>query len=317
MNRDQGFDFDFIFLNIFGFSRLFLISKTAVIHAYCIVSIVYYLIIFIYVMDATWFSSSGDHTRHSQHQVVGDHHLNHSISSPLETVLLSGSDWNTLLQGVVNMCVSFDREQQGGVDDVYYMLVTTRSMMQHVSSLLDGVENGASVVNRIQIKYVETLYDVIKLGSVLQLVMRQGMQGSGRPCVVILHGLDTVVDASHGISASLANLPGGSGRNKQGRHVVESLLCRALAVVQDAIDNTRGTCLSVLCATLWSECIDDPPRYFFFVSRWLKNMYGMYKCDERGKEGYQGVSKVEFDGRTHKPMRVGPQAYIQRQLVNT
>jgi hypothetical protein len=179
------------------------------------------------------------------------------------------------------------------------------------------VEDGASVVNKIQIKYVETLYDVIKLGSVLHLVMRQGMQGSERPCVVILHGLDTIVDASHGISSSLANLSSGGGKNKQGRHVVESLLCRALAVVKDAVDNTRGTCTSIVCATLWSECIEDPPRYYFFVSRWLKNMYGMYKSEEKGKEWYHTVSKIEFDGITHKPVRVGPHAYIQRQHVNT
>lgn len=257
-------------------------------------------------MDATWFSSPGEGTRQQSHQVVADpnHHQN---TPPLDTVLLTGSDWNALLQGVVNMCVSFDGNQQGD-DDVYYLVVTTRSMMHHMSSL-----TGASVVNRIQIKYVETLYDVIKLGSVLHLVMRQG---SERPCVVILHGLDTLVDASHGISSSLASVSSGGGRNKQGRHVVESLLCRALAVVVDAVENTRKTKRAIVCATLWSENVDTPPRYFFFVSRWLKCMYGMYKSDEPGREWYHTVSKIEFDGLTHGPVRVGPRAYVQGQRIN-
>lgn len=277
-------------------------------------------------MDATWFSSSrGKHKRGPQqdvveasqhHQLVGHGGDDIGISS-LDTVLLTGSDWDALLQGVVNMCVSFDREQQEvAEDDVYYLLVTTRPMMQHGSSLLGDMDDDASVVNRIQIKYVETLYDVIRLGSVLPLVMRQGQQGSERHCVVILHGLDKIVDASHGISSSLANVSGAEGRNKQGRHGVESLLCRTMAIMKDAVENTRRKGLSILCATLWSESMDNPPRYYFFVSRWLKSMYGMYLSEKLGEEWYHTVSKIEFDETTHRPARVGPLAFIQRQRMN-
>lgn len=292
-------------------------------------------------MDATWFSSAMEHM---DPNVIDDtechrQKLPESISSSLETILAHGSDWNILLQGAVNMCVSFEKERQRSkgagkgedVDDTYYLLVTTRSMMQQMSPEFFLSESGsggspedaecrASVVNRIQIKYVETLQDIIRLGSVLHLMMRQGRgsenMGSTRPCVVVLHGLDRIVDASHGISSSLAVMPGGGPRGKPSRYIVELLLCRAMAIVKDAVENTSGNHSSILCATLWSECIEDPPRYFFCVSRWLRVMYGFYSSEAPGKDWYYAVSKIEFDALTHKPGRVGPIIYLQKQRVH-
>jgi len=84
--------------------------------------------------------------------------------------------------------------------------------------------------SKIYIKYVETLYDVVKLGAVLQMAEKG-------PKVVVLHGLEKMMDGSNKMLPSLvSSFASSSGRGGGQRVVsVESLLCRGLGVMCNAM----------------------------------------------------------------------------------
>jgi hypothetical protein len=99
---------------------------------------------------------------------------------------------------------------------------------QHNGSihLMEKMKNAWS---NIYIKYVETLYDVVKLGAVLQMA-------ENGPTVVVLHGLEKMMDGSNKILPSLLSSFASSGRGVGQRVVsVESLLCRGLGVMCNAM----------------------------------------------------------------------------------
>lgn len=77
--------------------------------------------------------------------------------------------------------------------------------------------------SKIHIKYIENLYDLVKLASVLPLAERP-------PRALIIHGLDVMMDASVKILPSLMSAHGG-----QRALSVEWLLCRALSCMTDAM----------------------------------------------------------------------------------
>ena len=83
--------------------------------------------------------------------------------------------------------------------------------------------------SKIYIKYVETLYDVVKVGAVLHMA-------ENGPTVVVLHGLEKMMDGSNKIMPSLLSSFASSGRGGGQRVVsVESLLCRGLGVMCNAM----------------------------------------------------------------------------------
>ena len=180
------------------------------------------------------------------------------------------------------------------VQPAYWILASKTIMNQ------SNFTNAASVpagfdLHRVNLKYRETLQDIIQFGANLHLAYT-----GYKPIVVVLHGLDQIVDASHATLsvAPMNGLYGASGKVGSGGKgsrssrlsgSVEPLLCRALAIVRDALDHHAGRTGSpyVLCATLHGEdARSEPPRYFYFVSRWLEDLF---ECDRDG-----AVARVAF-----------------------
>jgi hypothetical protein len=255
-------------------------------------------------MDASWFSSSS---------------RCHVPTALTARCILSSSDWASSLRSVLWLMATFERQfgavqsssQPGDrgpgavstvstvptvspVHPVYWILASQTIMNQSNFATTASVPAGFDL-HRINLKYRETLQDIIQFGANLHLAYT-----SYQPMVVVLHGLDQIVDASH---AALSVAPmhgmfgaggkGGSsgkgGRSSRLSGSVEPLLCRALAVLRDALDHhaTRTGSPYVLCATLHGEdARSEPPRYFYFVSRWLEDLY---ECDRDGS-----VDRIEL-----------------------
>ena len=73
-------------------------------------------------------------------------------------------------------------------------------------------------------------------------------------------------------------------RNSNLFHVVEPMLCRALAVLRDGLEQHRKRTGSpyVLCASLWGEDAEkEPPGYYYIVKRWCDEK-GLYVCGRDG-----------------------------------
>lgn len=153
------------------------------------------------------------------------------------------------------------------------------------------VEEMKNAWSRIYIKYVETLYDVVTLGAVLQMA-------ENGPKVVLLHGLEKMMDGSNKILPSLlSSFASSSGRGGGQRVVsVESLLCRGLGVMCNAMETVahnnnekkRGKCM--LMGTMFSSSLGEPPRNYYLVKRWFEDMFGFYRI--RGSMDGYTLSRV-------------------------
>ena len=158
-----------------------------------------------------------------------------------------------------------------------------QSNFADVASMPTGVD-----LNRINLKYRETLAEILQFGANLHVAYGSAYQ----PIVVVLHGLDKIADASHsthrGAARSVPTPPRARGahvtRNSNLFHVVEPMLCRALAVLRDGLEQHRKRTGSpyVLCASLWGEDAEkEPPGYYYIVKRWCDEK-GLYVCGRDG-----------------------------------
>ncbi len=240
-------------------------------------------------MDASWFSFDSSARSHVPTALTA-------------RCILSSSDWALSLRSVMLLMANFERRfgavQSGGlgvrgsvarptVQPAYWILTSQTIMNQSNFARAASVPAGFDL-HRVNLKYRETLQDIIQFAANLHLAYT-GYQ----PMVVVLHGLDQVVDAS---LATLSVAPmnslfgaggkvgsgGKGGRSSRLSGTVEPLLCRAMAILRDALDHhaKRTGSPYVLCATLHGEdARSEPPRYFYFVSRWLEDLY---ECDRDG-----------------------------------
>ena len=234
-------------------------------------------------MDATWFVplSLSESWRHHQHTVSTSTSTATTTKDGMTSLLLCGPDWSVLMQLVLGLYQTMyhlpthpgwhhgmsPATATTSTTTTSVWIVTTRHVMREASDVrLDDGVFVSSMLEKVQIKYVENLYDVIRLGSVFHLLERDA-----KPCMVVLHGLDAMLGAT---------LPHGNNTG------VERLLCRALAVMKDAVGyDTVGSCL---CATWCSGGMDDLPPYYYIVSRWLEEMYGCFKKNTGGADGGGG-----------------------------
>ena len=261
-------------------------------------------------MDASWFTSSS---------------RCHAPTAHTARCILSSPDWALSLRSVIRLMATFDRQfgaeqprrqpgRQPGppiadgpdtaVKPAYWILASKTVMNQSNFANLANLAGSDGYdrldrfdLHRVNLKYRETLQDIIQFGANLHLAYT-----SYQPMVVVLHGLDQIVDASHATLSvapthGLFGVDGNVGSGKKGGRSsrlsgsVEPLLCRALATVRDALDHhaTRTGSPYVLCATLHGEDARiEPPRYFYFVSRWLEDLY---ECDRDG-----AVARLAFVG---------------------
>ena len=117
------------------------------------------------------------------------------------------------------------------------------------ASALGSSSNMPHIWSRVCIKYVDSLYDVLKIASVLPLATKP-------PIMVLLHGLDAMIDASNKIIPALVSASSKGGQS-HGRLVsVESLLCRTLATLTDAM--VRYFVWSPVKVPLKNACMNLP-----------------------------------------------------------
>jgi hypothetical protein len=247
-------------------------------------------------MDATWFIPSLSLSERETPQTCKRHTKTGSTSTlgmkdgGMISLLLCGPDWSVLMRLVLGLYQTMylgspphgqpvPRMSEPRTTTQSMWIVTTKQVMREASDvrLDDGVLVN-SMLEKVQIKYVENLYDVIRLGSVFHLLERDV-----KPSMVVLHGLDVMVGAT---SCS------------HGSHGVERLLCRALAVMKDAVGYDRVD--ACVCATWCSGGMDDLPPYYYIVSRWLEEMYGCFKKAAAGGDGGYDVCRIAMEDGPRK-----------------
>jgi hypothetical protein len=196
--------------------------------------------------------------------------------------LVSGSDLASLLAAVIRLCARFDAsygaEATGasitgrGAEPAYWILASQATMNQSDVARATGScpSLRQEFLHRIHIKYRETLQDIIQFAANLHLEYT-----TYKPLVVVMHGLDKMTDAS---VASVVPV-GPSGASHKGNRLlqtVEPLLCRALAIMRDALEQHAARTGSpyIVCGTVYGEDAgSEPPRYYYIVSRWLEDVF--------------------------------------------
>ena len=253
-------------------------------------------------MDASWFSASS---------------RCHIPAAVTARCILASSDWALSLRAIMWLCANFERQFGGegsrpgpgpggppAVLPAYWILTSQVIMNQSNFANAASFPAGFGLdLHRVTLKYRETLQDIIQFAANFHLAYT-GYQ----PIVVVLHGLDQIVDASYA-TLSVPTTGGGpyggsrggsggkmgsafkGGRSSRLFQMVEPLLCRALAVLRDALEHhaKRTGSPYVLCATLHGEdAQSEPPRYYYFVSRWLEELF---ECNREGV-----VARIAFSG---------------------
>ncbi|WPT17661.1 hypothetical protein PSENEW3_00005663 [Picochlorum sp. SENEW3] len=284
-------------------------------------------------MDATWFdtttttrtttTTAGSATG-KQARALGPSSLEHdsgtdqsniqepcSVSSGfygMDSFVLCGSDWRVLLGLLVRVCQSYERKR-GGRGELIWIITSKSIMKESDSGIIGSMREG--ILDRVRIKYVETLYDVIRLGSALHMLEVQ--QYGTMPRMILFHGLERIVDSSHAIIPRLLGQRGGNENRAHSSAVtVEILLCRALAIVADALTyHERYEDVPVLGATCLSQSMQEPPRFYYVLKRWLHTMYGCYPCvDGSVHQNTWMVSEVGLDA-LNRPERKGSRVVCQ------
>lgn len=276
-------------------------------------------------MDATWFDTaaveSGKHARQLSHSSpeegpgASDEASidTEPCSVPLgfhrmDSFVLCGSDWRVLLGLLVRVCQSYERVRQDGGELIW--IITSKGVMKESDSgIIESMRGG--ILDRVRIKYVDTLYDVIRLGSALHMLEVQ--EHGVMPRAILFHGLERIADSSHAIIPRLLGQGGGNvNRAYSSAVTVETLLCRALAIVADALTySTRCQDVPLMGSTCISQSLQEPPRFYYVLKRWLHTMYGCYPCvDGSVHQNTWMVSEVGLDA-LNRPERKGSRVVCQ------
>ena len=184
--------------------------------------------------------------------------------------ILATADWALSLRSLVWFFSNFDRGFPRDTPVAYWILSSQSIMNQSNFADVHTVSSNfppAFDLNKINLKYRETLGDIIEFGASLHVAYGSSYQ----PLVVAIHGVDKIVDASYALAA-------------RRRSKVEQQLCRALAVLRDGLDQHQKRTGSpyVLVATLWGENAErEPPGYYYIVKRWCGGA-GMFVCGSDG-----------------------------------
>lgn len=278
-------------------------------------------------MDATWFAATTAASSASgkQGRALGPSSLAHDLGTAegnmgtepcssssgfygMDSFVLCGPDWRVLLGLLVRVCQSFERARRGRGELIW--IITSKGIMKESDSgIIGSMREG--ILDRVRIKYVDTLYDVIRLGSALHMLEAQ--QHGAMPRMILFHGLERIVDSSHAIIPRLLGQCGGNMNRAHSTSVtVEILLCRALAIVADALTyRERYEDIPMLGATCLSQSMQEPPRFYYVLKRWLHTMYGCYPCvDGSVHQNTWMVSEIGLDALS-RPERKGSRVVCQ------